>query len=72
MRVDFNDACPEGVRWSVVTSAYRKIAEGVERGDALLWNLRDFKGAQVGSGLYFLVVMPGDGPKRIIPLMVLP
>jgi hypothetical protein len=53
---------PSPVRWDVFTMAFRKIDghdEGMTSGGTLVWDLKDYSGAPVANGLYFLRVEIG-------------
>jgi hypothetical protein len=65
---------PQSVKWYVVSSAYRKIAEGsveVLNQTTLTWNLTDFKGRRIAPGLYYMVFQAAGAKKKVVPIFVL-
>jgi hypothetical protein len=65
---------PQSVKWYVVSSAYRKIAEGsveVLNQTTLTWNLTDFTGRRIAPGLYYMVFQAAGAKKKVVPIIVL-
>jgi hypothetical protein len=59
VKFDLGGYCPQGVRWMVFTSAYRKVGEWVTIQSTAKWDLTDAKGARVAPGLYYAVFSIG-------------
>lgn len=73
VKVELRDGCQAQVHWSIVTVAYRSIAEGdilVLGKTKVLWDQRDRKGRLVSNGLYYFILWEDDGTVRRDPLMV--
>jgi hypothetical protein len=67
VKVDLSSGCYKTVRWTVFSSAYRKIDEqtvNVLGRVSVEWTLTDAKGKKVSAGLYYLVVKP-EGQKQV-------
>ena len=68
VQVDLFSACPKSVHGVVMSVAYRKLAYFMVRvsGQSKTgWDLRDLKGREVASGVYYLVLQT-DGENRIV------
>jgi len=71
IKFDLGGYCPQGVRWAVFTSAYRKIGEWAAMQSTAKWDLTDAKGVRTAPGLYFAVFTVG-GKSVVRKFVVLP
>lgn len=71
VKFDLGGYCPQGVRWAVFTSAYRKVGEWVAMQSGAKWDLTDAKGVRVAPGLYF-AVFTVNGKSEVRKFVVLP
>lgn len=68
VQVDLFSACPKNVHGVVMSVAYRKLADFrvmVSGQSRTGWDLRDLKGREVASGVYYLILQ-ADGENRIV------
>jgi endoglucanase len=64
---------PKVVQWSVLTVAFRRVAEGrvnVEHNYTLSWDLNSSNGSSVANGMYYLVLEIEGTPRRILKVVV--
>jgi len=75
VRVDLNSVCPKNVRWTITTSAYRKVRDGASMADGrghARWDLKDSKKKPVAPGLYYWTFIPDGQKPTTRTVLVLP
>jgi len=72
--LEISAACAKSLRWTLFTTAYRRVAGGemtVLGRSAWRWDLRDDKGRAVASGLYYLSVEVEGEARRLYRILAL-